>query len=95
MRYPKELYMDLKAAVAAITTKEIVQATRENVAQIYNAKKQETGWIGDVEKGLRWCIMHNITDHYDLYINPAYKQGCNDDHLDTALRSIMKELGYV
>lgn len=40
---------------------------------------------------VRWDCFRACFDY--IFTNNLYKQGLNDDHIDTALRKVMKEIG--
>lgn len=50
-----------------------------------------TGIYNDLEKRLRWDLCYKADLSYWI-VDHLYPQGINDDHVDTALRHIMKEL---
>ena len=48
--------------------------------------------VQDASRSLRWYIFHSIPDQYNRYTKLFYSYDCNDSHIDTALKSILKEL---
>jgi hypothetical protein len=81
MKIKPEHYAYMKAEIGSISA-ELVAAHRRGLADLPKVK--------DVEKRLRWDLMHirGLTPWVCANIYPY----ANDDHIDTALRSIMREL---
>ena len=48
--------------------------------------------IKDANVALRWYIYHSIPNQYTKYTKVFYSYGCNDSHIDTALKNILKEV---
>ena len=75
-------YQHMQAAIAAIATPAKIAAHRQFIVN--------EGKAQDVEKRLRWDLSYYSGLTPFIFEN-VYSYA-NDDHVDTALRSIMKEL---
>lgn len=90
MKMSKEDYSELSAmfkqAIAETSRDGLLAHVRHIVA---------SGQAGDVEKRVRWDLIWSIRDasKREAFFSDAYKKGLNDDHIDTALRSIAKDCG--
>ena len=75
-------YLHMQAAIAKVATPEKVSAHRQFIVNEGKAK--------DVEKRLRWDLSYysGLTP----FICENVYSYANDDHVDTALRQIMREL---
>ena len=82
MKMTKEHYNYLLNAAKEVG-KDVIKQHRQSLLEEGKAK--------NIEMRLRWDLFYKISDKSVPY---AYNY-LNDSHIDTALKSIMKELGYV
>lgn len=47
---------------------------------------------GDLDKRLRWDIYHAVCRQHETLVNDLYSY-LHDKHIDTALKSVMRDLG--
>ena len=85
MKISAESYNHMKAQIASIGAPKAF-AHRQFIINEGKSK--------DIEKRLRWDLSYyaNLTAYV---CDEVYSQGCDDTHVDAALRSIMRDLGYV
>jgi hypothetical protein len=81
MKMTKEHYNFLLNAAKEVG-KDVVKQHRQFILEEGKAK--------DIEMRLRWDLFYKIRDKSVPYVYNYL----NDSHIDTALKSIMKELGY-
>ena len=81
MKITDEHYNQLKAMIAPLKDK--LPAHREYIIAEGKAK--------DVDKRLRWDALYSAKGGNQFICDNLYKY-LNDDHIDTALKAIMKEL---
>jgi hypothetical protein len=85
MKYPRPLFHLLSDALAEVDT----PARRED----YKAGRFPRSHLTkDLNMRYRWDLLWSIRDTFKLFIAPAYAEGCNDDHIDTALRKAVPNL---
>lgn len=82
MKIKPEHYAFIRDAIARKFTAEQVEA--------YTARIQREGKARDVGKRVRWDFMWHSVEP-DFVCRKIYPYA-NDDHIDTALRAIMREL---
>lgn len=86
MKLKPEDYAHLKKTITSFLITHNLSDHRSRIN--YHQACPDTHVI-DVEKRLRWdlCYMAHLTEYICMKIYPY----ANDDHIDTALRKIMKE----
>lgn len=84
MKISAESYNHMKAQIATIGASK-ASAHRQFIINEGKAK--------DIEKRLRWDLSYyaNLTAYV---CDEVYSQGCDNTHVDTALRAIMRDLNY-
>lgn len=98
MKMPKATYVAIRDLCQEVMGR--TGMTKEGM--IERMKKRPT--VKDPVKAARWELLHRASDLHSLsqpgdyfrggvILQDAYAQGLNDDHIDTALRSIWRELG--
>jgi hypothetical protein len=84
MKVSPDAYAHMKGQIALIGA-EKAAAHRQFILNEGKAK--------DVEKRLRWDLSYYA--QLTLFLcDTIYPSGCDDTHVDTALRAIMRDLGY-
>ena len=83
MKIETEAYEHMKRQIALIGAAKI-KAHRQFVINEGKAK--------DVEKRLRWDLSY-YAQLTPFICKEIYSKGCDDRHVDTALRQIMRDLG--
>lgn len=91
MKIPPDLYARIVEAMrkCPTMTKENVEAHRAYLAGL---PRYQPGMVGNLPKRMRWDLLY-ATQNTTL-TREAYALGCNDEHIDTALRKAMNELGW-
>lgn len=85
MKISAQAYDHMKAKIATIGAAK-ASAHRQFIINEGKAK--------DIEKRLRWDLSYYAK--LNAYIcDEIYSQDCNDTHVDTALKAIMRDLDYV
>lgn len=80
MKIPADTVAALQAAIAPFADK--LEAHAASLAS--NPK------VGNLAMRVRWDAFW--ASKFDA--SPIYRAGCNDTHIDTALRSVMRNLGF-
>lgn len=84
MKIKKEDYQHMKNAIAFLNPDNI----KEHLAFIIQEEKAK-----DINMRLRWDTFY-AAGLSRFACDTLYKYGCNDDHIDTALKAIAKELNF-
>ena len=90
MKITTEHYEQMKTAIASLD--------REAVNKHAEAVLSE-GKFKDYGKRMRWDLLHasklssRSADNFNFVCDVLYKYA-NDEHIDTALKNIVRELGY-
>lgn len=79
----KDELRKLSDAIVPLDTVGVRVSYREG--RFYNADK-----VKDLNMRYRWDLLHALP--YDEFIGPIYARGGNDDHIDTALRKVVRPL---
>ena len=83
MKVPAEVYAAIRAAIGTIA---------DNMPRM-RADIVEEDKAHDVEKRLRWdCLRRTVPRQTILRLYDEF--GCDDTHIDTALRQVMRDLPY-
>ncbi len=90
MKIPPELYGRLVEAIRAAAPCHAVLAHHASVAK---EPRYQPGAAGNLPKRMRWDLFWAASNRHPI-AKEAYALGCNDDHIDTALRRAMVELGW-
>lgn len=85
MRYPSDLLQSLADAIHPLDTP-------ERRAMYVSGNFPRADKVKDINKRYRWDMMYTIPEHFTRFVKPAYDLGCNDDHVDTALRRLVPQL---
>ena len=85
MKYPAALLQSLADAIRPLDTP-------ERRAAYLAGNFPRAALCKDREMRYRWDLMNAIPDYFPRFVNPAYNLGCNDDHIDTALRKVVPKL---
>ena len=81
MKVPQAAYDRIKALIETVA--DDIGSMREAIVAEGRAK--------DVEKRLRWDCLWKTVPNAEI-MNLYNNHGCNDDHVDTALRGIMRDI---
>jgi len=89
MKISKEHYEHIKQAFQTLS----VNDNEKHWKHLKQAKKDRTQYIKDIDMRFRWdCFWsRNLSEWVRTTLYPI---GINDDHIDTALKNIIKELGF-
>ncbi len=90
MKIPPELYGRLVEAIRAAAPRHAVLAHHASVSK---EPRYQPGAAGNLPKRKRWDLLRAAYNRHPI-AREAYALGCNDDHIDTALRHAMVELGW-
>lgn len=85
--------MKVTAEQRALIAQAIAPLDTETVRDTYRRRDIPRGaMVQDIDKRFRWDLLHAANRRPRDLIAALYDAGCNDAHIDTALRSIVPPL---
>ena len=90
MKIPPDLYARIVESIRNCAPRSAVIAHREALGQ---EERYQPGNGGNLPKRMRWDLFWAASNRHPI-AREAYALGCNDEHIDTALRKAMEELGW-
>lgn len=84
MKIKPDALATMRAAIAPLDTPQLRSVYL--AGDIPNADK-----VKDIDKRYRWDLCHGASIPWGFF-TALYDEGCNDNHIDTALRSIVPPL---
>lgn len=85
MKITKEHYAYIKESIEAVSKR-----TSKKDLEIYKLSLTIDSWVKDTNKRFRWDLFY-AAKLIPFACDTLYSY-CNDEHIDTALRKIVKEL---